>query len=147
MEEKCYLAGSAMPEKIVETSHFNVMFILTGKRGIFKGLRETQGQLDSRGRTDFVSRFKLLGATTPSAGDGSASVFVTPVSRCQLCQPIFSTGTSVSPPNMHCYPTRLLHNFTVTFLLSLHVSLGSPGLWEPSWNSSSPSFPLARIFD
>lgn len=41
--------------------------------------------------------------------DGSASVFVAPVSRCQLCQPIFSTGASVSPLSMHWYPTRLLH--------------------------------------
>lgn len=72
-------------------------------------LRQTQRWAEERvwsqwAEEPFVNRFKLLGATNPHAGDGSAGVLCS-----QLSQPIFRTGASVSPLKMHWHPTRFLH--------------------------------------
>lgn len=55
-------------------------------------LRKTRRRAEERVRSQwaeqpFANRFKLLGATNPLAGDGSAGVLCS-----QLCQPVFRTG-------------------------------------------------------
>lgn len=82
-----------------------------------------QRKISQRAEQPFVSRFKLLGVTTPHAGDGSAGVLCS-----QLRQPIFRTGASVSPENMHWYATRLLHR-----KFYRHISVLSPDLSWKFW--------------
>lgn len=117
-----------MPGKLVETSLFNVVFILTEQTSwSISNSWVQQPLLLGMAQQGFLLH---LSAGASYANPSSAQGLLYLLSACTATPQDFGT-----------------ENFTGTLLLSLHVSHESPGLREPSWNSSSPSFPLARIFD